>query len=199
MKQYQSSLMTKQELANALKDLMSKKPFSRITITDITKSCDFNRKTFYYHFDDTISLLHWMLAQEAVEVVRSYDMAGDMKAAIGFAVRYVRTNAHILNCAYDSLGREGIKSFLCSDFVSVARSYIDAKEKELDLQVPDDYKNFLSRMYSEAIAGTLINLFTADKTDEETTYDTEAKDEKIIDYLSATIDTAVPASLQKYA
>ena len=53
-------------------------------------------------------------------------------------------------------------------------------------------------MYSEAIAGTLRNLFTADKTDEETTYDTEAKDEKIIDYLSATIDTAVPASLQKY-
>lgn len=53
-------------------------------------------------------------------------------------------------------------------------------------------------MYSEAIAGTLINLFTADKTGEETTYDTEAKDEKIIDYLSATIDTAVPASLQKY-
>ena len=59
-------------------------------------------------------------------------------------------------------------------------------------------RRFLSRMYSEAIAGTLRNLFTADKTDEETTYDTEAKDEKIIDYLSATIDTAGPASLQKY-
>ena len=74
MKQYQSSLMTKQELADALKDLMSRKPFSRITVTDITKSCDFNRKTFYYHFDDTISLLHWMLAREAVEVVKGYDM-----------------------------------------------------------------------------------------------------------------------------
>ena len=174
MKQYQSSLMTKQELADALKDLMSRKPFSRITVTDITKSCDFNRKTFY-------------------------DLVGDMKAAIGFTVRYVRTNSHILNCAYDSLGREGIKSFLCSDFVSVVRSYIDAKEKELALQVPDDYKNFLSRMYSEAIAGTLINLFTADKTDDETADDAEAKDEKIIDYLSATIDTAVPASLQQFA
>lgn len=199
MKQYQSSLMTKQALADALKDLMNRTPFSRITVTDITKSCGFNRKTFYYHFDDTISLLHWMLAREAVEVVKSYDLAGDMKKAIGFAIRYVRTNAHILNCAYDSLGREGIKSFLCSDFVSVVRSYIDAKEKELALQVPDDYKNFLSRMYSEAIAGTMINLFTADKTGEETTYDTEAKDEKIIDYLSATIDTAVPALLQQFA
>ena len=199
MKQYHSSLMTKQELADALKDLMSRKPFSRITVTDITKSCDFNRKTFYYHFDDTISLLHWMLAREAVEVVKGYDLVGDMKAAIGFTVRYVRTNSHILNCAYDSLGREGIKSFLCSDFVSVVRSYIDAKEKELALQVPDDYKNFLSRMYSEAIAGTLINLFTADKTDDETADDAEAKDEKIIDYLSATIDTAIPASLQQFA
>lgn len=195
MKQYQSSLVTKQALADALKDLMNRKPFSRITVTDITKSCGFNRKTFYYHFDDTISLLHWMLDREAVEVVKSYDLVGDMKAAIGFAVRYVRTNSHILNCAYDSLGREGIKSFLCSDFISVVRPYIDAKEKELALGVPDDYKNFLSRMYSEAIAGTLINLFTADETDS----DPEANDEKIIDYLSSTIDTAVPASLQKYA
>ena len=50
-------------------------------------------------------------------------------------------------------------------------------------------------MYSEAIAGTMINLFTAG----DPAGDEEAKDEKIIDYLSATIDTAVPASLQKYA
>ena len=195
MKQYHSSLMTKQALADALKDLMNRKPFSRITVTDITKSCNFNRKTFYYHFADTISLLHWMLAREAVEVVRSYDLAGDIKAAIGFTVRYVRTNSHILNCAYDSLGREGIKNFLYNDFISIARSYIDAKEKELAVQVPDDYKNFLSRMYSEAIAGTLINLFTSDETDS----DSDANDEKIIDYLSATIDTAVPASLQQFA
>ena len=199
MKQYHSSLMTKQALADALKDLMTRKPFSRITVTDITKSCDFNRKTFYYHFADTISLLHWMLAREAVEVVKSYDLVGDMRAAMGFAVRYVRTNAHILNCAYDSLGREGIKSFLCSDFVSVVRSYIDAKEKELDLQVPDDYKNFLGRMYSEAIAGTLINLFTAEETGDGTADDAETNDEKIIDYLSSTIDAAIPASMQQFA
>lgn len=114
-------------LADALKDLMNRKPFSRITVTDITKSCNFNRKTFYYHFADTISLLHWMLAREAVEVIRSYDLAGDIKSAIGFTVRYVRTNSHILNCAYDSLGREGIKNFLYNDFISIARSYIDAK------------------------------------------------------------------------
>lgn len=194
MKQYQNSLITKQALADTLKDMMKRKTFSRITVTDITKNCGFNRKTFYYHFDDMTALLHWMLAQEAVEVVKSFDLAGDMKAAIGFIVRYVRTNSHILNCAYDSLGRDGIKRFLCSDFISVIRSYIDAKEKELSVEVPDDFKDFLSRMYSEAMAGTLINLFTAAPP----AGDAEAHDEKTIDYLDAAIEAAILASLLKY-
>ena len=50
MKQYQNSLITKQALADTLKDMMKRKTFSRITVTDITKNCGFNRKTFYYHF-----------------------------------------------------------------------------------------------------------------------------------------------------
>ncbi len=95
------------------------------------------------------------------------------------------------SCAYDSLGREGIKSFLCKDFIAVVSSYIEGKEKELQIRVPDDYKNFLSRMYSEAIAGTLINLFT----DEQNAVETTAADEKTIEYLTTALDAAVPASL----
>lgn len=192
MKQYQSSEKTKRALADALKGLMTVRPFSRITITDIVTECGFNRKTFYYHFEDTISLLHWMLSREAVEVVRSYDLAGDLKAALGFAVGYVRANSHILNCAYDSLGREGLKSFLCSDFRSVVMSYIEARERELSLEAPDDFKTFLTGMYSEAIAGTLLNMFTAD----DPAGDAGTDDSKTIDYLFSAIDAAIPAALQ---
>ncbi len=191
MKQYQNSVKTKQALADALKELMTKKPFSRITVTDIVTACGFNRKTFYYHFEDTVALLHWMLDREAVDIARNYSIAGDLKKTVDFSIRYVRSNSHILNCAYDSLGREGIKSFLCRDFVAVVLSYIEGKEKELQIRVPDDYKKFLGRMYSEAIAGTMINLFTA----EQSAAEAAAADEKTIEYLTTALESAVPASL----
>ena len=36
----------------SLKKFMETKPLSRITVSEICKDCGFNRKTFYYHFED---------------------------------------------------------------------------------------------------------------------------------------------------
>ena len=50
MKHEVQSLATKQALADSLKQLLAKKSFSKITVTEIVENCGFNRKTFYYHF-----------------------------------------------------------------------------------------------------------------------------------------------------
>ena len=57
-------------LCDGLKELMRRKPFSKITVSELIKTCNVNRKTFYYHFEDIYDLLKWMLEQEAVAVVR---------------------------------------------------------------------------------------------------------------------------------
>ena len=43
---------TKKALTDALKKLMSQKAFSKITVSEIIRMCNVNRKTFYYHFED---------------------------------------------------------------------------------------------------------------------------------------------------
>ena len=57
MKHEVTSLNTKKALAAALKELMTKKPLSKITVSDIISVCGVNRKTFYYHFQDIYDLL----------------------------------------------------------------------------------------------------------------------------------------------
>lgn len=44
------SLITKKAIAAGLKELMKRKSFDKITISDITNECGLNRQTFYYHF-----------------------------------------------------------------------------------------------------------------------------------------------------
>ena len=89
MKHEEITMQTKKEFAASLKKLMEKKPLSKITVSEIAQDCDVNRKTFYYHFEDIYDLLQWMLEQEAVEVVKQFDLMVDYEEAITFVLDYV--------------------------------------------------------------------------------------------------------------
>ena len=96
------SLKTKNSLAAALKKAMESKKLSKITVSELIAECNINRKTFYYHFSDIYALLKWMLEEEAIEVVKQFDMIINTEEAFRFIMSYVEENKHIINCAYDS-------------------------------------------------------------------------------------------------
>ena len=77
MKQDQKTLNTKKALAASLKKFMKQKPLSKITVSQLISDCNVNRKTFYYHFEDIYDLLKWTLEEEAIEVVKQYDLLVD--------------------------------------------------------------------------------------------------------------------------
>jgi AcrR family transcriptional regulator len=67
---------TKKALAASLKKLLLTKPLNKITINDITKDCEINRMTFYYHFKDIYDLVEWIFIEEAsvaLEGKKTYD------------------------------------------------------------------------------------------------------------------------------
>ncbi len=63
------SLITKKALASALKQLMEKKGFEKITVSDIAAECGLNRQTFYYHFQDKYDLVNWVFYNDVVAQV----------------------------------------------------------------------------------------------------------------------------------
>ncbi|MEA4912380.1 MAG: TetR/AcrR family transcriptional regulator C-terminal domain-containing protein [Oscillospiraceae bacterium] len=163
------SLKTKQALASALKDAMQRKALSKITVSELCAACNINRNTFYYHFRDVYDLLKWMLEQEAIEVVKSFDLIVNTEEAFRFIMRYVGENRHIINCAYDSMGHEEIKRFFYTDLIDVMKRTISGGEEELNITVDDDFKEFLAVFYTEASAGILIDwIKNKFRQDEET-------------------------------
>ena len=81
MTQTDISLKTKQTMVASLKKFMETKPLSKITVSEICKDCGFNRKTFYYHFEDIYDLLRWMLEQEAIIAVKKFNLL-DRKSVV---------------------------------------------------------------------------------------------------------------------
>lgn len=177
------SLQTKQKLAASLKKFMMLKSLNKITVTDIIRDCNVNRKTFYYHFEDIYNLLKWILEQEAVEVVKKFDLMVDYKEAIIFVMNYIENNAHILACAYDSLGREEMRRFLYHDFTSIIETLIDNVEKELGLCVKKEFKYFVCNLYTESLAGILIEWFKNPQN--------RCK-EQVVEYLSIIFRSSLP-------
>lgn len=63
--------MTKRMMKEALIDLMDQKPLEKITVTEICKSADVNRSTFYAYYED-ISALMLEIENEVLEHVTIY-------------------------------------------------------------------------------------------------------------------------------
>lgn len=159
MKQDQKTLNTKKALAASLKKFMKQKPLSKITVSQLISDCNVNRKTFYYHFEDIYDLLKWTLEEEAIKVVKQYDLLVDYQEVITFVMDYVEENQHILNCAYDSLGREGMKRFLYADFIGILSTLIEGIEQQENIHADAEFKQFLCEFYTEALSGILISWF----------------------------------------
>ncbi len=157
MKHSATSLNTKIMISSSLKKLMEKKPFSKISVSEIVSDCGINRNTFYYHFEDIRDLLKWTLERETIEVIKKFDLLINYKQAILFVMDYVEKNRHIINCAYDSIGRDELKRFLYNDCISITGSLFDSAEKSAGKKLASDYKDFLIRFYTEAISGVLLD------------------------------------------
>lgn len=150
---------TRQAMSSSLKKFMEQKPLSQITVSEICADCNLNRKTFYYHFEDIYGLLHWMLEQEALTVVKQFQMPKDYDEVISFVIDYVDANSHILNCVYDSVGRDGMKRFFSEDFKTYIGLLIEDAEKEAPLPLAPSYRQFLCDFYIDALSGILLDWF----------------------------------------
>ncbi len=102
---------------------------------------------------------------------------------------YVESNAHLLNCAYDSMGRDEMKRFLCDDFTQIARNLIDKTEKENQLHLPETFKRFLCDFYTHALAGTLVDWFRTSHTPDEK--------QRMVDNLSFMLRVSLPETIKK--
>ena len=186
MKHEVTTLNTKRTLAASLKGFMEKKPLSKITVSEIIADCGVNRKTFYYHFEDIYALLKWMLEEEAIEVVKQFDLPVDYRQAVIFVMNYVRENKHLLCCVYDSMGRDELKRFFYADFIGIIETVIENTERQLDVHADEDFKKFLAHFYTEAVSGLLIDEFK----------DKEGHDpEKAVEFLSVILNNSLPGVL----
>lgn len=176
----------KRMIADSFKRIVQHKSFSKITVKEIIDDCGINRKTFYYHFEDMYALLKWTLEQEAIEIVKQFDLLVEHEEALLFIMDYIDQNDALLNNICDSTARGELKRFFYTDFIDITQSIIDKIEKSEHLSVSKSYKTFLERFYTEALAGILLDWITNPSTRNR---------EETIQYISTVLHSTIPNAL----
>ena len=186
MKHEITTYNTKKMMADALKRAMQSKPFSKITVSEIIQDCQINRKTFYYHFHDIYDLLKWVLEEEAMQVVRHFNLLENYEDAIRFVMDYVRRNDYIISCTHDSIGREEMKQFFYKDFIDIVTSVISEAEIQTGLALNPEFKSYCAKFYTEALAGMLLDWAKNNAKQDQ---------ERTIQYLTQLVSAAVESML----
>lgn len=181
------SQVTKRALEQSLKNLLLKKPLTKITVGDITDDCGINRMTFYYHFKDIYDLVEWSCledAKRALDEKKTYDTWQQGLLQIFKAVQ--ENKPFILN-VYRCVHREQVEKYLQPLVDQLLLNVIN--EEAAGITVRDEDKQFIAQVYSYMFIGLMLDWIKDDMREDS---------QQIVEKLSKLIKGSVSVALSRF-
>ena len=182
------SQVTKRALEQSLKNLLLKKPLTKITINDIAEDCGINRMTFYYHFKDIYDLVEWSCledARKALEEKKTYETWQQ-----GFIQLFeaVRENRPFIMNVYRCVYREQVEKYLKPLVDNLLLGVIN--EEAAGMTVRDEDKAFIAQVYSYMFVGLMLDWIRDDMREEP---------EALVNRLALVLKGAVSQALGRFS
>ena len=181
------SLVTKRALEQSLKNLLLKKPLTKITVSDIADDCGINRMTFYYHFKDIYDLVEWSCledAKRALDEKKTYDTWQQGLLQIFEAVQ--QNKPFILN-VYRCVHREQVEKYLQPLVDELLIGVIE--EKASGMTVRDEDKQFIAQAYGYMFIGLMLDWIKDNMREDP---------QQIVDRLNRLIKGSLSAALSRF-
>ena len=182
------SQVTKRALEASLKNLLLKKPLSKITINDITEDCGINRMTFYYHFKDIYDLVEWSCAEDAKKALEGKKTYDTWQQGFLQIFEAVQENKPFIINVYRSVSREQVELYLYKLTYDLLIGVVNECSK--DLNVREDDKEFIANFYKYAFVGVMLDWVKNDMKEDP---------KQIIDRLSTLMHGNVSAALERFS
>lgn len=149
------SNQTKKALAEALKQLLTRKPINKITINDITEQCGISRMTFYYHFKDIYDLVEWTLEEATQQIIGENRYADNWQQGFLDLLKEVKDNQKLYMNVYRSMDREAIERYLLK---KVEPLLMPVVEKEAaGMGISPEGKRVVAIFYTYAFIGVFLD------------------------------------------
>ena len=181
------SQVTKRALEQSLKNLLLKKPLTKITVGDITEDCGINRMTFYYHFKDIYDLVEWSCLEDAKRALKEKKTYDTWQQGFLQIFKAVQENKPFILNVYRCVHREQVEKYLEPLVDQLLLNVIN--DEAAGITVRDEDKQFIAQVYSYMFIGLMLDWIKDDMHEDP---------QQIVEKLSKLIKGSVSVALSRF-
>ncbi len=155
---------TKELIRKEFIELLNKKPIHNLTVTELARKCDIERKTFYYHYENLTELVKEIFQEELSMVVEEFNETLSWEDSFILAAKFILDNKRAIKHLYQSDYREDVEKYVFSIAGEIMYKYVERASEETDAKDVD--KKLIAYFYQCALSSALIQWVATDmKTD----------------------------------
>lgn len=146
---------TKALIADAYVTLTAQKPIDKITVKDVVEACGITRQTFYYHYQDLLEVIEWIVSRGIDDLIARTIEAKTQREAIRVIVSSCEERPEFLDCLLKSRRREEAERII---FSGIRRYFMEVLRRSPvapRIRYASDLETALT-FYSCAITGVLM-------------------------------------------
>ena len=140
--------------------LLNKKKLHNITVTELAKACNIERKTFYYHYENLTQLVKEIFDEELDVVIEEFNETLSWEESFIVAAKFILDNKKMVKHIYESDYRIDLEKYIFSISGEIMRNFVilaakDTKAQEVDIKL-------IAYFYQCALSSALIKWVATD-------------------------------------
>ncbi|MBQ9196856.1 MAG: TetR/AcrR family transcriptional regulator C-terminal domain-containing protein [Clostridia bacterium] len=146
---------TKNAIAQALKQLLQRRPINKITINDIAEECGISRMTFYYHFKDIYDLADWTVQDTLYAVIGEHRKHGNWQQGFLDLLTVLQENKALILNVHRSIDRQMVERYMLREVETLLLPVVE--EESEGMEISDQGKHAVAVFYTYAFLGVVLD------------------------------------------
>lgn len=147
--------ITKEAIANGLKDLLMVRTLAKISVKDITDYCNISRNTFYYHFQDKYELINWIFYTDMLKNVNSFDDPRKVVDSFVNVCKCLYTNRKFYLACFQYVGQNSLYEYLYDFYYKLWEINIDICYSEAGVKLTEEESRLMASMKTHSLIGII--------------------------------------------
>lgn len=145
---------TKDLIRKEFINLLNKKPIHSVTVTELAKKCQIEKKTFYYHYENLTELVKEIFEEELAIVIEEFNETLSWEDSFILAARFILDNKKAIKHMYESDYKADVEKYVFSIAGEIMNKYVslvakETKAKDIDIKL-------IAYFYQCALSSSLI-------------------------------------------
>ncbi|MGI6255220.1 MAG: hypothetical protein ACOYJZ_06265 [Acutalibacter sp.] len=155
----------KEKIADTYAQLLCGSSIDKITVKALIDACHISRQTFYYHFQDILDVLEYIIRRDSQGLVERASQAEDLTQVLRIYVSFAQERVHLLRRLLTSQHRARVEALLLEAAMDTLRQLSCRASQQLALTSAEE--DVLLRFNAWGMMGVLMAYSDSPTLDQE--------------------------------